>query len=123
MRKKSFLIVDDSPAVVKRLSMILESLGHQVVGSAANGLEAIDKARSLRPDAITMDIQMPEMGGLEATRHILHEQPDRPVIIITAHGQESTVVDAIAAGAKYFICKPIEKEKVEDVLNKVFRDD
>ncbi|POZ61009.1 response regulator [Chromobacterium alticapitis] len=123
MRQRSFLIVDDSPAVLKRLGQILESLGHLVVGSAGNGLEAIAKARDLRPDVITMDIQMPEMSGLEATRHILSEQPDQPIIIITAHGQESTVVDAIAAGAKYFICKPIEREQVAEVLNKVFRDD
>ncbi|QEL55143.1 response regulator [Chromobacterium paludis] len=123
MGQKSFLIVDDSPAVIKRLGMILESLGHRVIGSAANGREAIDLAKTLRPDAITMDIQMPEMSGLEATRHILREQPGKPVIIITAHGQESTVVDAIAAGAKYFICKPIEKDKVAEVLDKVFRDD
>ncbi len=120
MNNKRFLIVDDSPAVIKRLTLMLESLGHEVIGSAANGVEAVAKAKELRPDAITMDIQMPEMDGLEATKRILQEHPDKPVIIITAHGQESAVIDAIAFGAKYFICKPIEKEKVTKVLDKVF---
>lgn len=120
MKKRSFLIVDDSLAVVKRLTLILEGLGHQVIGSAKNGIEAVEKARELKPDAITMDIQMPEMDGLEATKRILQDQPDQPVIIITAHGQESTVVDAIGVGAKYFICKPIEKDRVAEVLVKVF---
>ncbi|UTH74661.1 response regulator [Chromobacterium sp. IIBBL 290-4] len=123
MRSKRFLVVDDSPAVIKRLSLILEALGHEVIGSACNGLDAIAKAGQLQPDAITMDIQMPELDGLEATRRILQDHPDKPVIIITAHGQESTVVDAIGAGAKYFICKPIEKDKVDEVLRKVFRDE
>lgn len=122
MKKKQFLVVDDSLAVIKRLTLILEGLGHEVVGSAANGAEAVTRAEELQPDAITMDIQMPQMDGLEATRRILQNHPDKPVIIITAHGQESTVVDAIGAGAKYFICKPIEKEKVSEVLRKVFGD-
>ena len=120
MNKKRFLIVDDSLALVKRLTLVLEGLGHEVVGSAKNGIEAIRMASELQPDAITMDIQMPEMDGLEATKQILKDHPDKPVIIITAHGQESTVVDAITAGAKYFICKPIEKDKVREVINKVF---
>lgn len=120
MKRKTFLVVDDSPAVIKRLTLILESLGHHVVGSAFNGADAVNKARDLKPDVITMDIQMPEMDGLEATKRILTENPACPVIIITAHGQESTVVDAIGAGAKYFICKPIEKDTVEQVINKVF---
>lgn len=120
MNKKRFLIVDDSPAVIKRLTLMLEALGYEVAGSASNGLEAVEKAQELQPDAITMDIQMPEMDGLEATKRILQHHPDKPVIIITAHGQESTVVDAIDVGAKYFICKPIEKDKVKEVLDKVF---
>lgn len=123
MNKKRFLIVDDSLAVIKRLTLILENLGHEVIGSANNGAEAVAKARELQPDAITMDIQMPQMDGLEATKRILSDRPGQPVIIITAHGQESTVVDAIEAGAKYFICKPIEKDKVADVLKKVFGED
>jgi len=106
--------------VIKRLTLILEGFGHVVVGSARNGEEAIEKANELHPDAITMDIQMPVMDGLEATKRILGDHPGKPVIIITAHGQESTVVDAIGAGAKFFICKPIEKDKVQEVLEKVF---
>lgn len=123
MKSKRILIVDDSLAVIKRLTLILEDLGHSVVGSAKNGVEAVAMAAELKPDGITMDIQMPQMDGLEATKRILAESPDRPVIIITAHGQESTVVDAIAAGAKYFIVKPIEKEKVDAVLRKVFAEE
>jgi two-component system chemotaxis response regulator CheY len=120
VKKKRFLVVDDSLAVTKRLSLILESQGHEVIGTAKTGVEAVEMAARLNPDAITMDIQMPEMDGLEATKRILVNQPDQPIIIITAHGQESTVIDAISAGAKYFICKPIEKDKVNAILVKVF---
>ena len=120
MSKKRFLVVDDSPAVIKRMSLVLESLGHEVVGSAVNGNEAITKTDELMPDAISMDLQMPELDGFEATKRILAKHPDKPVIIITAHGQERTVVKAIDAGAKYFITKPIEKDKVAEVLRKVF---
>lgn len=120
MNKKRILVVDDSPAVIKRLTMIIESLGHEVVGTAVNGIEAIARSRELQPDAITMDIQMPEMDGLEATTHILRDSPDKPIVIITAHGQEKTVLKAISIGAKHFICKPIDKDKVSEVLNKVF---
>ncbi len=120
MNKKRILVVDDSPAVIKRLTMIIESLGHEVVGSAVNGLEAIAKSRELHPDAITMDIQMPEMDGLEATTRILQDNPEKPIVIITAHGQEKTVLKAISIGAKHFICKPIDKDKVAEVLDKVF---
>ena len=123
MNKKRCLVVDDSEAIIKRLTLILESLGHEVVGSAATGVEAVGKAAALQPDLITMDIQMPEMDGLEATKRILAAQPDKTVIIISAHGQESTVVDALDAGAKYFLRKPIEKENVRAVLEKVFLDD
>lgn len=119
MNTKRILVVDDSPAVIKRLTLIIESLGYEVVGTAVNGLEAIARSRELQPDAITMDIQMPEMDGLEATTHILRDSPDRP-IIITAHGQEKTVLKAISIGAKHFICKPIDKERVAEVLSKVF---
>lgn len=120
MNKKRILVVDDSPAVIKRLTMIIESLGHEVVGTAVNGIEAIARSRELQPDAITMDIQMPEMDGLEATTHILRDSPDKPIVIITAHGQEKTVLKAISIGAKHFICKPIDKDKVAEVFNKVF---
>ena len=120
MNKKRILVVDDSPAVIKRLTMIIESLGHEVVGTAVNGIEAIARSRELQPDAITMDIQMPEMDGLEATTHILRDSPDKPIVIITAHGQEKTVLKAISISAKHFICKPIDKDKVAEVFNKVF---
>ena len=120
MNKKRFLVVDDSPLVIKRLTLMLKELGHEVVGTAGNGAEALSKNKELRPDAITMDIQMPEMDGIEATRRILADFPDLPIIIITAHGQESTVVNAIAVGARYFISKPFEKDKVAEVLSKVF---
>lgn len=118
---KRFLVVDDSSSTVKKLSRILTGLGHEIAGTAANGIEAIEKFHELKPDAITMDIQMPEMDGLEATKKILAEHPDKPIIIISAHGQESTVMDAIAAGAKFFINKPFDPGQIEDVLEKVLK--
>lgn len=116
---KRFLVVDDSVATRKRLGAFLKKLGHEVVGEAADGIEALEQYNKLKPDVVTMDIQMPEMDGLEATRKLMEENTDTPVIIISAHGQEHTVLQAIEAGAKFFINKPFDEEKIQEVLKKV----
>lgn len=113
------LVVDDSVSAVKRLCALLESLGHDVVGSANSGEEAITKCQELKPDVVTMDIKMPGMDGLETTAKLLELCPSITVIAITAQGQETMLQDAIAIGAKYYITKPFEQEEVKRVMNRV----
>lgn len=113
------LVVDDSASAIKRLTSQLESLGHDVIGSASSGEEAVAKCETMQPDVVMMDIKMPGMSGLEATKKILALSPDTAIIVVTAQGQEAILQDAIAVGARYYITKPFDKEQVKQALLKV----
>jgi two-component system chemotaxis response regulator CheY len=110
------LVVDDSPIIVRKLSMLLEAAGYRVVGTAVNGKEAIAAYHSCKPDAVTMDITMPEMDGIEATRAIISEFPDAKIVMVTSHGQEKMVLDALKAGAKGYVLKPFQQHKVCEAI-------
>ena len=125
MNRLGIMVVDDSALTVKRLVTMLEQLGHEVIKTCKSGLEAVqtieylvNKARSL-PDLITMDITMPDMDGIEATRRILTVAPQALIIMVTSHGQEQMVMDAIAAGAKGYVLKPIKQDKLQESIKKV----
>jgi two-component system chemotaxis response regulator CheY len=90
--------------------------GFEVVGQAATGREAVERYRELKPDLVTMDIVMPEMDGIEATRRIVAENPRARIVMCSALGQEALVMESIAAGARDFIVKPFTAEKVRKVL-------
>lgn len=113
------LIADDSISTTRRLTAILESLGHDVVGSATDGQTAIHQCETLHPDVVIMDIKMPGMDGLEATRQILGRFPEITIVVVTAQGQESMLQDAIKTGAKFYITKPFDKEQIKQALLKV----
>jgi two-component system chemotaxis response regulator CheY len=114
------LIVDDTLFMRTMIREILTGSGRfDVVGEASNGREAVERFRETSPDLITMDIVMPEMDGIEATKAILREEPDARVVMCSALGQEALVIESIAAGAKDFIVKPFSAEKVLDVLDSV----
>ena len=98
---------------------IFASEDFEVVGEAQNGREAIERFRELQPDLVTMDIVMPEMGGIEATRELLALRPDAIVLICSALGQETLVMEAIEAGASDFIVKPFNPVDVLSVVRKV----
>jgi two-component system chemotaxis response regulator CheY len=98
---------------------IFTSDGFEVVGEAAHGIEAVEKYRELKPDLTTMDIVMPYKSGIEATREIVRVDPRAVVIICSALGQESLVMEAIEAGAADFIVKPFRAEDVLAVVKKV----
>jgi two-component system chemotaxis response regulator CheY len=112
------LIVDDAAFMRKMLSDVLAKAGHEVVGEGANGEEAVTQYQSLRPDIMTLDITMPEKDGLTALREILSMEPAAKVVMCSALGQESKVLEAIKAGAKDFVVKPFQPERVLDAIGK-----
>ncbi|MFA1822270.1 response regulator [Virgibacillus oceani] len=113
------LITDDAAFMRMQLRDNLTRLGHEVVGEAENGIDAIEKCQELKPDLITMDITMPEMNGVEAVTEIKKTNPDVKVIMCSAMGQQSMVLDAIKAGATDFIVKPFNADRIKKALDKV----
>lgn len=118
---KTVLIVDDAVFMRNMLKDIFSSGGadFQVVGEASNGVEAVEKHKELKPDLTTMDIVMPFKSGIEATKEILLESSKACVVMCSALGQESLVMEAIEAGAADFIVKPFKAEDVMAVVKKV----
>jgi two-component system chemotaxis response regulator CheY len=112
------LVVDDAAFMRMMLKDILTKGGHQVVGEAANGLEAIEQYGKLMPDLVTMDITMPEMEGIEALKRIKEVHPTAKIIMCSAMGQQGMVVQAIQAGAKDFVVKPFQTERVLEAVSK-----
>jgi AmiR/NasT family two-component response regulator len=109
------LIVDDQESIRELLCRQLEKIGHTVVGKAANGLQAIELTESLRPDIVLMDIEMPKMDGLEATKIILDKFP-RPVVLLTAHEDPEMVSRASQAGAGAYLLKPPSGGEIERTM-------
>jgi len=119
---KRVLIVDDAIFMRNMIKDIFSGGGFEVVGEAANGLEAVEKFKELKPDLTTMDIVMPFKSGIEATREIVKQDPKAVVVMCSALGQESLVMEAIEAGASDFIVKPFKSEDVLAVVKKVLGD-
>jgi two-component system chemotaxis response regulator CheY len=112
------LVVDDAAFMRKMLSDVLGKAGHDVVGEAANGAEAVAQFQALRPDIMTLDITMPEKDGLAALKEIIAVEPSAKVIMCSALGQESKVLEAIKAGAKDFVVKPFQPPRVLEAIEK-----
>lgn len=112
------LLVDDAAFMRMRCARLLQEEGHEVV-EAANGLEAVQAYQAQRPDAVLMDITMPEMDGLEALRAIKLIDSDARVAMLTAMGQQSIVIEAIKSGARDFVVKPFERERVLAAIAKL----
>lgn len=112
------IVVDDSPIIVKKLTILLHTFGYKVVQTASNGKEAIAAYKQHKPDVVTMDITMPGMDGIEATQEIIKEFPDAKIVMITSHGQENMVLDALKAGAKGYVLKPFQHQKVYETIQK-----
>ena len=113
------LIVDDSKTSRRILKNILEANGHTVIGEAINGKEAVDKFKELKPDITTMDITMPVMDGLEALKKIMGVDKDARVVMVTAAGQKTKMVDAVKHGAVEFLTKPFEAEQIIEIIERV----
>ena len=112
------VVVDDAAFMRKMLSDVLGKAGHEVVGEASNGNEAVEQYQALRPDVMTLDITMPEKDGLAALREILTIDSSASVVMCSALGQESKVLEAVKAGAKDFVVKPFKPERVLDAIAK-----
>lgn len=113
------LVVDDAAFMRMSLKKMLEAHGHSVVGEAANGVEAIRKYSELKPDAVLLDITMPEMNGVEALKKIKEIDPQAKVVICSAMGQQAMVAQAIQYGAKDFVVKPFVEERLIAAIDKV----
>ncbi|MBF0200873.1 MAG: response regulator [Desulfamplus sp.] len=115
----NFMVVDDSGITAKKLTKMLQELGHKVVCVARTGQEAVEKYESTVPDMVTMDITMPGMDGIEATRQIIRKYKDAMIIMVTSHGQEHMVIDAIQSGARGYVIKPFKAETLSRSINKI----
>lgn len=112
------LVVDDAAFMRMMIKEILTKHGYEVVGEAADGSQAVDKYRELHPDLVTMDITMPEMDGIQALKQIRAMDNAAKVIMCSAMGQQAMVIDAIQAGARDFIVKPFQAERVIEAIRK-----
>ena len=113
------LVCDDAVFMRTMLSDILQQAGFIVVGEAETGARAVEQYRSLRPDLVTMDIVMPDMGGIDAVRAITAYDPEARIVMCSAMGQQALVVDAIQAGAKDFVVKPFQPSRVLEAVQRV----
>jgi two-component system chemotaxis response regulator CheY len=112
------LIVDDAAFMRMMIKEILTKNGYSVVGEASDGVQAVEKYKELGPDLVTMDITMPEMDGITALKEIKKFDPNARVIMCSAMGQQAMVIDAIQAGAKDFIVKPFQADRVIEAIKK-----
>jgi two-component system chemotaxis response regulator CheY len=112
------LVVDDAAFMRMMIKDILTKNGYEVVGEASDGAQAIEQYKETKPDLVTMDITMPEMDGITALKEIKKIDPDAKVIMCSAMGQQAMVIDAIQAGAKDFIVKPFQADRVIEAIKK-----
>ncbi|WP_138414815.1 response regulator [Aquibacillus sediminis] len=115
---KRILIVDDAAFMRMMIKDILVKNGYEVVGEAQDGVQAVEKYEELTPDLVTLDITMPEKDGITALKEIKAINPDAKIIMCSAMGQQAMVIDAIQAGAKDFIVKPFQADRVIEAIQK-----
>ena len=113
------LICDDAIFMRTMVGDILTQAGFEIVGEAETGVQAVERYRELRPDLVTMDIVMPDMGGIDAVREIVKLDADAKVLMCSAMGQQALVVEAIQAGAREFVVKPFQPSRVLEAVERV----
>ena len=119
-KRLNILIVDDSLIMRVNLTRSLEGIGHTIVSEADNGNSSITAYEKYKPDLVTMDITMPDMDGITAVKKIIEIDQDANIIMVTSHGQEAMVMNALKAGAKGYILKPVSPEKLRESIGKIF---
>jgi len=116
--EKRILVVDDSSFLRNSLKKMLEEHGYEVVGMAENGLAALTKYKELKPDLVTLDIIMPQMNGVEVLKLLRAVDPNACVVMVSSMSSKGSVTDCIQAGAKNYILKPFEAQKVIAIIQK-----
>ncbi|MBE6021743.1 MAG: response regulator [Cellulosilyticum sp.] len=116
---KRVLIVDDAAFMRMMIKDILSKNGYEVAGEADNGLKAVEKYKELTPDLVLMDITMPEMNGIDAVKNIKAIDPGAKIVMCSAMGQQAMVIESIQAGARDFIVKPFQADRVLEAVRKV----
>jgi len=112
------LVVDDAAFMRKMVSDALVKGGHEVIGEAGNGTEAVERYVALKPEVTTLDITMPEKDGLTALKEIIAIDPGARVVMCSALGQESKVLESIKCGARDFVVKPFQADRVIEAVGK-----
>jgi two-component system, chemotaxis family, chemotaxis protein CheY len=115
------LIVDDAAFLRAMLKGILEEGGHTIVSEASNGSEAIEKYKTYRPDLVTMDVNMPDMGGLETMEHIMRIDPHARMVMCSSLGHRHLIVDAVNRGARDYILKPFLSTRVLEAVDRALQ--
>jgi len=119
----NILIVDDAEIIRISVSRYMEKLGHKIIAIATNGDEAISQYKEYSPDLVLMDISMPEINGIkdgiDALCEIMKINPLARVVMATSQGEQRLVMEAISKGAKGYILKPVSKEKLQNILDKL----
>ena len=116
---KSILICDDAAFMRMMIKDILTKNGYAIAGEAEKGAKAVEKYNETKPDLVLMDITMPEMDGIQALKKIKEADANAAVIMLSAMGQQAMVIEAIQSGAKDFIVKPFQAERVLEAVKKV----
>lgn len=116
---KKILIVDDAAFMRMMLKDILKKNGYESIVEAENGVVAVEKYKEEKPDLVLMDITMPEMDGIQAVRNIKAIDPDAKIVMCSAMGQQAMVIEAIQAGARDFIVKPFQHDRVIEAVKKI----
>ncbi|HOP99693.1 MAG TPA: response regulator [Acetivibrio clariflavus] len=120
MRRLTFCVVDDAVFMRTLLKKMIEEVeGYKVVGEGSNGYDAIELAKIYKPDIMTLDITMPDLDGIKAIEGVLKVSPQTKIIMVSAMGQQSMVIEAIKLGAKDFVVKPFEKDRVMQAIKNV----
>lgn len=115
------LIVDDSGMMRRNLSIILQEAGHEIVGEATSGVQAFSEYEQKRPDVVTMDIDMPEMNGIDSIKKIIDKFPEASVIMVSSIDNKRRVIEAIQSGARNYVLKPFSRDKVLTAVDDILR--
>ena len=116
---RNVLVCDDAAFMRMMIKDILTKNGYNIAGEAENGVKAIEKYNELKPELVLMDITMPEMDGIQALKKIKEADAKATVIMCSAMGQQAMVIESIQAGARYFIVKPFQADRVLEAVKKV----
>lgn len=121
MPTPKLLCVDDSPIMLAKLKQIAESVGYEVCGLAQSGPDAVKLYPEIKPDVVTMDITMVGQDGIETVRQLRKLDPNVRIVMVTSHGQESMVLQALKAGAKGYVMKPVDPESLANHLARALK--